>query len=89
MGRAVADSSVTARLAACRNTEPGALLGRAAAVLWKTKKNESMQRRIARSLARVHELKADPARLDLDQAARLIGRLTEQRNMLAKAPGGT
>ena len=48
---------------------------------------ESIQRRIAR--ARVHELKADPARLDLDQAARLIGRLTEQRNMLAKAPGGT
>src|SRR4030095_14332973 len=40
---------------------------------------DSIQRRIARSLARVHELKADPARLDLDQAARLIGRLTEQR----------
>jgi len=35
---AVADSSVTARLAACRNTEPGAMLGRAAVVLWKTKK---------------------------------------------------
>ena len=50
---------------------------------------ESIQRRIARSLARVRELKADPARLDLEQAARLIGRLTEQQNMLAKAPGGT
>jgi hypothetical protein len=50
---------------------------------------EPIQRRIARSLARVHELKADSARSDLDQAARLIGRLTEQRNMVAKAPGGT
>ena len=50
---------------------------------------ESIQRRIARSLARVHELKADPARLDREQAARRICPLTEQRNMLAKAPGGT